>query len=72
MHRLQGRVQARQRPVLLSADRALSIGDPIPLLGGAVLKTLMEAIAYLAKIVPKAEQDMPEILTAARRPSAEF
>jgi len=32
----------------------------------------MEAIAYLAKIVPKAEQDMPEILTAARRPSAEF
>jgi hypothetical protein len=40
-------------------------GDPIPLPDGAVLKTLKEAIAYLAKTVPKAEQDMPEVLAAA-------
>jgi hypothetical protein len=40
--------------------------DPIPLPGGAVLKTLKEAIAYRAKTVPKAEQDMPEVLAAAK------
>jgi hypothetical protein len=39
--------------------------NPIPLPGGAVLKTLKEAVAYLAKTVPEAEQDMPEVLAAA-------
>jgi hypothetical protein len=33
--------------------------------GGAELKTLKKAIAYLAKTVPKAEQNMPEVLAAA-------
>jgi hypothetical protein len=37
-----------------------------------VLKTLKEAMACLAKIVPESEQDMPEVLAADRRPSAEF
>ena len=32
---------------------------------GTQLKTLRQAISYLAKTVPKAERDMPEVLTAA-------
>jgi hypothetical protein len=39
--------------------------DPVPLPGGGELKTLREAIAYLARTVPKAEQAMPEVLAAA-------
>jgi hypothetical protein len=39
--------------------------DPIPLPDGGKLATLREAIAYLAKTVPKAEQAMPEVLAAA-------
>jgi hypothetical protein len=31
----------------------------------APLKTLREAVAYLAKAIPKAERDMPEVLAAA-------
>jgi hypothetical protein len=33
--------------------------DQIPLADGTELVTLREAVAYLAKTVPKAEQDMP-------------
>jgi hypothetical protein len=40
-------------------------GDPIPLPDGIELSTLREAVAYLARTVPKAEQAMPEVLTAA-------
>jgi hypothetical protein len=32
---------------------------------GSKLSTLREAISHLGKIIPKAEHDMPEILTAA-------
>jgi hypothetical protein len=39
--------------------------DPIPLPDGTKLTTLREAIAYLAKTVPTAEQAMPEVLAAA-------
>jgi hypothetical protein len=39
--------------------------DPIALPGGGELKTLREAIAYLVRTVPKAEQAMPEVLAAA-------
>ena len=39
--------------------------DPITLPDGAELTTLREAIAYLARTVPKAEQAMPEVLAAA-------
>ena len=39
--------------------------DPIPLPDGAQLHTLREAIAYLAKAVPKSERDMPAVTTAA-------
>jgi hypothetical protein len=39
--------------------------DPILLPDGTQLRTLREAIAYLAKTVPKAERDMPEVLAAA-------
>ena len=39
--------------------------DPILLPDGTQLKTLREAIAYLAKAIPKAERDMPEVMTAA-------
>jgi hypothetical protein len=33
--------------------------DQIPVADGTELVTLREAVAYLAKTVPKAEQDMP-------------
>jgi hypothetical protein len=39
--------------------------DPIELPDGSQLRTLRKAVAYLAKAIPKAEQDMPEVLTAA-------
>jgi hypothetical protein len=40
--------------------------DPIPLPDGTgELTTLREAVAYLAKTVPKAERNMPEVLAAA-------
>jgi hypothetical protein len=39
--------------------------EPIMLDDGSKLTTLREAISHLGKIIPKAEHDMPEILTAA-------
>ena len=39
--------------------------DPIPLPDGGQLRTLREAVAYLAKAIPKAGRDMPKVLTAA-------
>jgi hypothetical protein len=39
--------------------------DPIPLPDGTKLTTVREAIGYLARTVPKAEQAMPEVLAAA-------
>jgi hypothetical protein len=39
--------------------------DPMPLPDGTLLRTLREAVAYLAKTVPKAEFDMPAVTTAA-------
>jgi hypothetical protein len=43
----------------------LRFSEPIILPDGAKLATLREAIAHLAKIIPKAERNMPEILTAS-------
>jgi hypothetical protein len=39
--------------------------DPIETPDGTRLKTLKEAVAYLAKTVPKSERDMPAVTTAA-------
>ena len=39
--------------------------DPVPLPDGTQLRTLREAVEYLAKAIPKAERDMPEVLRAA-------
>jgi hypothetical protein len=39
--------------------------DPVPLPGGGQLHTLREAVAYLAKTIPKSERDMPAVTTAA-------
>jgi hypothetical protein len=39
--------------------------EPIVLEDGRKLATLQDAIAHLAKLIPKAERDMPEILRAA-------
>jgi hypothetical protein len=39
--------------------------DPVPLPAGTQLRTLREAVEYLAKAIPKAERDMPEVLRAA-------
>ena len=39
--------------------------EPIVLEDGSKLATLQDAIAHLARLIPKAERDMPEILTAA-------
>jgi hypothetical protein len=39
--------------------------DPVSLPDGGELVTLREAIAYLSRTVPKAEQAMPEVLAAA-------
>jgi hypothetical protein len=43
----------------------LRFSEPIVLDDGSKLSTLREAISHLGKIIPKAEHDMPEILTAA-------
>ena len=43
--------------------RFLSNRSALP--GGGALKTLKEAVAYLARTVPKGEQGMPEVLAAA-------
>ena len=40
--------------------------EPIVLSDGARLATLGDAMTYLANIIPKAESDMPEVLTASR------
>jgi hypothetical protein len=39
--------------------------DPIETPDGARLNTLREAVAYLAKTVPKSERDMPAVTMAA-------
>jgi hypothetical protein len=39
--------------------------DPIQAPDGTQLNTLREAIAYLAKVIPKPEQNMPVVTTAA-------
>jgi hypothetical protein len=39
--------------------------EPIVLEDGGKLATLRDAIAHLAKLIPKAESNMPEILTAS-------
>jgi hypothetical protein len=40
--------------------------EPIVLPDGAELATLGDAIAYLTNVIPKAERNMPEVLTAFR------
>jgi hypothetical protein len=40
--------------------------DPIPLPDGTQLRTLREAISYLAKAVPEFERDTPAVATAAQ------
>ena len=39
--------------------------EPIVLKDGSKLATLRDAIAHLAKLIPQAERNMPEILTAS-------
>jgi hypothetical protein len=39
--------------------------DPIQTPDGTLLHTLREAVAYLAKTVPKSERDLPAVTTAA-------
>ena len=39
--------------------------EPIVLEDGSKLATLRDAIAHLAKLIPKAERNVPEILTAS-------
>jgi hypothetical protein len=39
--------------------------DPIMTPDGTRLNTLREAVAYLAKTVPKSERDTPAVTTAA-------
>jgi hypothetical protein len=39
--------------------------EPIEARDGTQLHTLREAVAYLAKTVPKSERDMPAVTTAA-------
>jgi hypothetical protein len=39
--------------------------DPIEAPDGTQLNTLREAVAYLAKTVPKADRDLPAVTTAA-------
>jgi hypothetical protein len=40
--------------------------DPIETPDGTRLNTLREAVAYLAKTVPKSERDMPAVTNAAK------
>jgi hypothetical protein len=47
----------------VSSDQRFA--EPIVLADGTKLATLREAIAYLGKVIPKAEHGMPEILTAS-------
>ena len=51
----------------MAADRGWQrkFDDPIELPDGTQLNTLREAVAYLAKTVPKSERDMPAVTTAA-------
>ena len=39
--------------------------EPIVLEDGTKLATLRQAIAHLAKFIPKAERNLPEVLTAS-------
>ena len=39
--------------------------EPFETTDGKQLRTLREAVAYLAKTVPKSERDMPAVTTAA-------
>jgi hypothetical protein len=56
---------ARARPVRLMADGwQREFDEPIETPEGTELRTLREAIAYLAKTVPKSERDMPAVTTA--------
>jgi hypothetical protein len=40
--------------------------EPIETPDGTVLRTLQDAVRYLAKVVPKAEMNHPKVLTAAQ------
>ncbi len=51
------------RSCIVSWDERFA--EPIVLDDGTKLATLLEAIAHLAKIIPKAERNLPEILTAS-------
>jgi hypothetical protein len=44
---------------------SLRFAEPIVLEDGTKLATLRDAIKHLAKIIPKAEHDMLEVLTAS-------
>ena len=44
--------------------------DPIPAPDGTRILTLRQAVAYLAKTVPKGEQNAPEVLNAAKELTA--
>ena len=44
---------------------SLRFAEPIVLDDGAKLATLRDAIRHLAQIIPKAERDLPQVLTAS-------
>jgi hypothetical protein len=48
---------------------SMRFGEPIVLEDGTTLRTLQQAVAYLAKIVPKAEQSHEKVLVAADHPT---
>jgi hypothetical protein len=48
------------------AGRARKFDEPIELPDGRKLRTLKEAIAWLAKEIPKSEHAMPKVQAAAR------
>ena len=52
---------------LLSESWSREFDEPIETPDGKQLRTLREAVAYLAKTVPKAERDMPAVTPSATR-----
>jgi hypothetical protein len=56
----------RRRSARLMADGwQREFDEPIETPGGTQLRTLREAVVYLAKAVPKSERDLPAVTTAA-------
>ena len=59
------RVDERQAGSVSERGWQRKFDDPIETPDGTRLSTSREAVAYLAKTVPKSERDMPAVTTAA-------